>query len=431
MRSARVQGGVPGLYGGVRKTPNCDVERQIKALQADSKKNRAFASTVGVRPSAVPAYLRSLTSVQLRADTRVTNHGYRDGAAASRQAVLQSGTSVLVDGRGMPRLRCACGNPLKEPVAQRTTPKLIGRQWSSYRPANVVVVRPAPVVVKVFVIYDTQHREWLNRHRGDVNGRHDQRGKAPKYPNPWTLPPPPTTTPPTSPQTTPPTSPSPTSPTDKSPSPTDKSPSPTDKTPTDKTDSPTDKTPTDKTDSPTDKTPTDKTDSPTDKTESPTDKTPTDKTESPTDKTPTDKTESPTDETPADETSPPEETSPAGGDLHAHRVGAGDRLTDGRGEPGDRHSGRGDGADRADLARRGVGAHRGLAAGGDVRRHAPVAGRVSPGDDGRSGRDRPAAGGTRHPAAGSSREQQEEQQQEQEQQQEPQQEQQQDQGRSG
>ncbi|WP_208639844.1 DUF6777 domain-containing protein, partial [Streptomyces tricolor] len=252
LRATRsLSGATPGLYRGSPRVAGCDVERHVRYLTADAAKADAFARAADVSRAALPGYLRGLTPVVLGADTRVTNHAYRDGAAASRQAVLQSGTSVLVDGRGMPRLRCACGNPLKEPVAQRTTPKLIGRQWSSYRPANVVVVRPAPVVVKVFVIYDTQHREWLNRHRGDVNGRHDQRGKAPKYPNPWTLPPSPTTTPPTSPQTTPPTSPSPTSPTDKSPSPTDKSPSPTDKTPTDKTDSPTDKTPTDKTDSPT------------------------------------------------------------------------------------------------------------------------------------------------------------------------------------
>lgn len=180
-----VQGGAPGLYSGVRKTASCDVERQIRALQADPSKNRAFASSIGVQPAGVSAYLRSLTSVQLRADTRVTNHGYRDGNATSYQAVLQSGTAVLIDGHGVPRLRCACGNPLKEPVAQHTAPRLVGQRWSSYQPANVVLVQPAPVIVNVFVIYDSHHHEWLHRHRGDDTGRHDQRGKPPKDTRPW------------------------------------------------------------------------------------------------------------------------------------------------------------------------------------------------------------------------------------------------------
>ncbi len=87
-------------------------------------------------------------------DTRVTNHGYRDGAATSYQAVLQAGTAVLVDNHGVPRVRCACGNPLTPPVAQQTTPKRTGDTWSSYRPQNVVVVTPAPRIINIFVIYD-------------------------------------------------------------------------------------------------------------------------------------------------------------------------------------------------------------------------------------------------------------------------------------
>ncbi|GAP52775.1 serine/threonine protein kinase [Streptomyces azureus] len=58
----------------------------------------------------------------LRADTGVTNHGFRAGRAAVLQAVLQAGTAVLVDDRGVPRVRCACGNPLRPPVAMRGTP---------------------------------------------------------------------------------------------------------------------------------------------------------------------------------------------------------------------------------------------------------------------------------------------------------------------
>ncbi|MEV7731344.1 DUF6777 domain-containing protein [Streptomyces sp. NPDC088921] len=178
-----VDGGAPGLYGGTRNVSSCDVEKQVKALQADPSKNRAFASVAGVQPTGVPAYLRSLTPVQLRMDTRVTNHGYRDGGPTSYQAVLQAGTAVLVDSHGVPRTRCACGNPLTPPVAQQTTPKPTGDTWSSYQPSNVVVVAPSTTVINIFVIYDPDHHDWIARHRGDTGGK-DHKTHPPVRPSP-------------------------------------------------------------------------------------------------------------------------------------------------------------------------------------------------------------------------------------------------------
>lgn len=134
-----VDGAAPGLYGGTRKVASCDVEQQIKVLKAAPDKNRAFASVQDIEPSAVPGYLRGLTPVTLRMDTRVTNHGYRDGEANAYQAVLQAGTAVLVDDRGVPRVRCACGNPLLPPVAQED-PRRTGKAWPGYRASDVVVV---------------------------------------------------------------------------------------------------------------------------------------------------------------------------------------------------------------------------------------------------------------------------------------------------
>ncbi|MDX3452211.1 hypothetical protein PV396_09710 [Streptomyces sp. ME02-8801-2C] len=174
----RVDGGAAGLYGGTRKVASCDVEKQIRVLGAAPAKNGAFASVLGLRPAGVPAYLRSLTPVQLRMDTRVTNHGYRDGAATSYQAVLQTGTAVLVDDRGRPRVRCACGNPLADPVRQQTTPHQRGDAWPAYRSSNVVVVAPSTTVINVFVVYDPDHRDWFHRHHGDT-GRHDQKTAPP------------------------------------------------------------------------------------------------------------------------------------------------------------------------------------------------------------------------------------------------------------
>ncbi|GAA4042595.1 DUF6777 domain-containing protein [Streptomyces shaanxiensis] len=251
-----VDGGAPGLYSGSRNVGACDVEKQITYLQQAPAENRAFASVSRIGTSDVASYLRSLTPVQLRMDTRVTNHGYRDGAVTSYQAVLQAGTAVFVDDRGVPRLRCACGNPLTTPVAQQGTPKRTGDSWPSYRPSNVVVVSASTIVVKTFVIYDPDRKEWLARPRGD-DGRKDKKTEPPARPSPsvsvstptsptspstsisptspspsdettkkepTTKPPtttPPTTTPPTTPPTTTPpttTAPTTTEPTTKSPS---------------------------------------------------------------------------------------------------------------------------------------------------------------------------------------------------------------------
>lgn len=173
-----VDGGAPGLYGGTRKVASCDVEKQVDALRKDPAKNKAFASVVGVEPTGVPAYLRALTPVQLRWDTRVTNHGFRDGRATSYQAVLQAGTAVLVDDRGVPRVRCACGNPLTPPVAQKGTPKRTGDAWPGYRPSNVVAVAPAPQAVHTFVMYDRDSGAWFERTKGDT-GTGDTTTKPP------------------------------------------------------------------------------------------------------------------------------------------------------------------------------------------------------------------------------------------------------------
>ncbi|MFV0137671.1 DUF6777 domain-containing protein [Streptomyces sp. HMX87] len=190
-------GGEPGLYGGTRNVSSCDVEKQIDALGADPDKNRAFASVAGVDPADVPDHLRGLTPVQLRVDTRVTNHGFRDGKATPYQSVLQAGTAVLVDDRGVPRVRCACGNPLTEPVAQPVTPRTTGDPWPGYRASNVVVVEPAPRPVEVFVLYDPERNEWISRPAGDTGGkdRETERPTDPASPSPGE----PTPAPPTEP----------------------------------------------------------------------------------------------------------------------------------------------------------------------------------------------------------------------------------------
>ncbi|MFG3661994.1 DUF6777 domain-containing protein [Streptomyces sp. NPDC047706] len=181
-----VTGSEPGLYGGSLNTASCDVEKQVRHLTADSSKNKAFASVLALRESAVAGYLRALTPVLLRSDTRVTNHGYRDGAPTDYQAVLQAGTAVLVDGHGEPKVRCACGNPLTPAVAHQGTPQQKGTPWSGFRPQDVVVVKRSATAIKEFVIFDTQDRSWVRRDSGD-HGDADEKTTAPA--RHWPLPP--------------------------------------------------------------------------------------------------------------------------------------------------------------------------------------------------------------------------------------------------
>lgn len=170
--SQAVCGGTPGLYGGTEGVGSCDVERQIGDLGADRARVSAFARVAGVSPASVPDYLRRLAPVVLRADTRVTDHGYRGGRASGHQSVLQAGTAVLVDNRGVPRVRCTCGNPLTPPVALRGGAVLGGRPWPGYRPDQVIVVTPSEQVITEITIIDLVDHAWIER-RIDHDCRHD------------------------------------------------------------------------------------------------------------------------------------------------------------------------------------------------------------------------------------------------------------------
>jgi hypothetical protein len=44
--------------------------------------------------------------VLLRSDTVVTNHGFANGCSTTIPAVLQAGTAVLVDDKGVPVTKC-------------------------------------------------------------------------------------------------------------------------------------------------------------------------------------------------------------------------------------------------------------------------------------------------------------------------------------
>ncbi|WP_176710199.1 DUF6777 domain-containing protein [Streptomyces sp. Wb2n-11] len=184
-----MEGSGPGLYGGTRKVSSCDVEKQITTLMAEQSKNKAFATVLEIEPTGVPDHLRSLTPVRLRMDTRVTSHGYRSGAPTRYQAVLQAGTAVLVDDRGVPRVRCACGNPLLPPDTLQGTVRRTGTPWPGFRPTNVVTVKPAARPVDAFVMFDPGSEGWFRREAGDT-GDDDEEIPPPATGTPTSSPPP-------------------------------------------------------------------------------------------------------------------------------------------------------------------------------------------------------------------------------------------------
>ncbi|MFP1627948.1 DUF6777 domain-containing protein [Streptomyces sp. 5K101] len=169
-----LSGSTPGLYGGTQQIASCDVEAQVRLLATDQDKARAFAEGAGIDQADIPQFLRGLTSVVLRSDTRVTGNAFRDGKAAGYQAVLQTGTAVLVDQYGAPRVRCAGGNPLKPPVAAEQAVVTKGDQWPGYRADRVLVIKPAGQVVNNLLIVNTADGTWIERPAG-TDGEEDAR----------------------------------------------------------------------------------------------------------------------------------------------------------------------------------------------------------------------------------------------------------------
>ena len=147
-----VSGGEPGLYGGTRNLTSCDTGLLINYLAQNPDKGAAWAGVLGITPMQIPEYVGQLTPVLLRADTRVTNHGFANGKAYPLQSVLQAGTAVLVDKGGAPRVRCECGNPLLEPMASSTS-NYIGQHWAWFNVLTVVVVKSV-VNINVFILFD-------------------------------------------------------------------------------------------------------------------------------------------------------------------------------------------------------------------------------------------------------------------------------------
>ncbi|MEO3765013.1 DUF6777 domain-containing protein [Streptomyces sp. B8F3] len=178
-RHQSVSGGKDGLYGGVRNVASCDVDRLIAFLGRDADKQGAFARTLRVDEGDLPGFLRELTSVLLRADTRLTGHGFTGGEASAFQSVMQAGTAVMVDDTGVPRVRCASGSPLTAPEKLSGNDRYGGTGWRGYRPSRTVVVTPAGRALSRLVIVDVTTGLWFER---PVGGRPGEDRKLPQPP---------------------------------------------------------------------------------------------------------------------------------------------------------------------------------------------------------------------------------------------------------
>ncbi|WP_322725207.1 DUF6777 domain-containing protein, partial [Streptomyces phyllanthi] len=164
------QGNAPGLYGGSRKPAVCDVDRLGEFLTdpRNREKTREWASVIGIDPATdgrIEEYLDTLTPVLLRHDTLVVNHDYKKGRAVAFNALLESGIAVLVDGKGMPSVKCSCGNPLRALDGNRNPEDIDVRfdngneKWDGYDESAVVAVRPAPRSLDRIVLVDVDDPE--------------------------------------------------------------------------------------------------------------------------------------------------------------------------------------------------------------------------------------------------------------------------------
>jgi hypothetical protein len=144
-----------GLFGGTRSAASCDRRALVTALQGRPDRAAAFALVEGISPGDIGSFVDGLTPVVLRGDTRVTDHGFITDHPSILQSVLESGSAVMVDHYGSPRVRCLSGDPLTPPVRITITPTYLGTRWPGFVSAGVTVVTAAAQPLTSLVLTDT------------------------------------------------------------------------------------------------------------------------------------------------------------------------------------------------------------------------------------------------------------------------------------
>jgi hypothetical protein len=168
-------GGQVGLFGGTMNQSSCNKEQLITFLEQNPDKAQAWASTLGITIADIRTYVTGLTPTLLRSDTRVTNHGWKNGKITAIQVVLQAGTAVLVDDKGFPVVKCYCGNPLTPPEAY--PPTYTGPKWSYFDPDSLTVIENSVTIIDIFVLVDPGTGQSFLRPRG-TDGAQDRPAAA-------------------------------------------------------------------------------------------------------------------------------------------------------------------------------------------------------------------------------------------------------------
>lgn len=154
-------GNLDGLHLGSFGSSGCNRAQLVSVLGGNPALATAWATPLGIGAPAVSGYVAGLTPVRLRADTRLTAHRNSGGRAQPYAATLEAGTAVLVDDRGLPRVRCADGAPLTG--AQPLADPVHGRGWGGFDPANVIEIRPAAFKIVEFGLVDTAGEQPFRR----------------------------------------------------------------------------------------------------------------------------------------------------------------------------------------------------------------------------------------------------------------------------
>ena len=136
-----VSGRLADLYGTAGDTRACDEVKLANYLDAHPDVAAPWGLALGLTTEQLPYYLNTLTPVVLLGDTWVSLHSHNDQTTTAAQAVLAAGTAVMVDGLGVPRVRCESGNPLSPPA--NTDLRHYRSVGPGFDPARVLAVRYA------------------------------------------------------------------------------------------------------------------------------------------------------------------------------------------------------------------------------------------------------------------------------------------------
>lgn len=172
-----VVGDAVGLYGGSLELGSCDRRQLVDYLDAHPNKAEAWADVQGITTEEIRSFVAALTPLVLRADTLVTNHGYADGAATTFTSVLQAGTAVLVDERGLPVVRCFCGNPLTAAPVLASGADYVGTKWKGFEPGSTVRVQSSSRVIEGFEVVDLGTDSLFTRPTGTEGGQDADTGQ--------------------------------------------------------------------------------------------------------------------------------------------------------------------------------------------------------------------------------------------------------------